>query len=510
MKDRIKTVFKYISVYVVTAAALTGLLVLAALIPRSSIENNVRKSAEYLGNRDVYEIKVKGNNASWIDRYADSILIGIAYQYDNEKPLESVMWSAYYCDFTVDENINLLTAVRENKEANKQYMRYWHGSNVVVRTLHLFLSIKGIYILNAILLAILLGVLIYLLVRNKAYIPAVGLVAGLVATSSWFVPLSLEYTWTFYIMLVMSIIMVVRETGGTIRNDNRKANKDGSNSGNNKDNHRYVNGGKNLGTAFMICGMVTCFMDFLTTEILTLLVPLLIVLYFRRTSTLQQSTEYSRSEGSSKSSAGRHKTTDASGKRSKDSGSTDGSDNGSFGWRKAAVPVLTWGIGYAGMWLTKWLMAAAVLGRDVTPYVKENLKERFGGKLSFDLGLWDYLKGAVTRNFRILLPWSFGGFGIVAVLLICFAAVYLCYVYRKESIRGKYILMCAVIAVIPCVRYLILHNHSFLHYFFTFRSQIALIMAAVLIVGEIIDFDDLLQRSGRKKRTAGKKKTGRR
>ena len=191
MKDRIKTVFKYISVYVVTAAVLTGLLVLAALIPRSSIENNVRKSAEYLGNRDVYEIKVKGNNASWIDRYADSILIGIAYQYDNEKPLESVMWSAYYCDFTVDENINLLTAVRENKEANKQYMRYWHGSNVVVRTLHLFLSIKGIYILNAILLAILLGVLIYLLVRNKAYIPAVGLVAGLVATSSC----SFLYRW---------------------------------------------------------------------------------------------------------------------------------------------------------------------------------------------------------------------------------------------------------------------------------------------------------------------------
>ena len=495
VKKTLQCIGKYVLSYLIIAICLTGLLVLAALIPRSSIENNVRKSAEYLGNRDVYEIKVKGNNASWIDRYADSILIGIAYQYDNEKPLESVMWSAYYCDFTVDENINLLTAVRENKEANKQYMRYWHGSNVVVRTLHLFLSIKGIYILNAILLAILLGVLIYLLVRNKAYIPAVGLVAGLVATSSWFVPLSLEYTWTFYIMLVMSIIMVVRETGGTIRNDNRKANKDGSNSGNNKDNHRYVNGGKNLGTAFMICGMVTCFMDFLTTEILTLLVPLLIVLYFRRSSTERQGERYTGNVRSLKGSTG---------------GFDDKADNGVFGWKKAAVPVLTWGIGYAGMWLTKWLMAAAVLGRDVTPYVKENLKERFGGKLSFDLGLWDYLKGAVTRNFRILLPWSFGGFGIVAVLLICFAAVYLCYVYRKESIRGKYILMCAVIAVIPCVRYLILHNHSFLHYFFTFRSQIALIMAVVLIVGEIIDFDDLLQRSGRKKRTAGKKKTGRR
>lgn len=440
MREKIVSILKYIAVYLIAAAVMTGLLVGVALIPQSSIRGNVKKSAEVFRSSELFEKKVSELEISIIDRYADSILVGIAYQYDSSDPLRSVLWAAYYCDKYQNEDDNLYQAVTEGLDANQQYMRYWHGSNVIVRPLLTIFSIKGIYIFNGIFLAALLGILIFLLVRAKAYIPAAGLAAGLVATASWFVPFSLEYTWVFYIMLVASIIVVVREGKGC---------------------------GRPLGLLFMVTGMVTCFMDFLTAELLTLLVPLMIVMWFRR-----RNDKYEK----------RHITEP---------------DNRVFGWKRMAGLITAWGIGYAGMWITKWVMAGIVLGKNMTPYVKENLEERIGGNLG--IGLWDYLKGALDRNIRVLIPWGFGTGGFFATFLIVLAVFYLCYVYKKDRVRRGCILIYAVIAVIPFIRFIVLHNHSYLHFFFTCRELIITIMAIVMIMGEMIDWR-ALRREHKKKR----------
>ena len=115
MRKVMKDAFKYISAYIITAAVLVGLLVAVALIPRSSIRENMRRSAELLCRNDVFMRMPGGLEAGKIDRYADSILLGIAYSYDIEKPLESVMWSAYYNKEFTDENFNLLEAVKDRK-----------------------------------------------------------------------------------------------------------------------------------------------------------------------------------------------------------------------------------------------------------------------------------------------------------------------------------------------------------------------------------------------------------
>lgn len=430
MKNILKNTVKYISVYLVTAAVLLGLLVAAALIPQSSIRKNMGRSAEFLCENELF-VKGAGElDGGKLDRYADAVLLGIAYQYDSNKPLESVMWSAYYNDKTMNANENLRDAVSEGKEANQQYLRYWHGSNVIVRPLHTVLSLKGIYILNAVLLGALAGVLFYLLKKEKAYILIAGLAVGFALTMVWMVPFSLEYTWNFYIMFVMSIIMVLRERKG------RKL---------------------PLGIPFMLCGMITCFMDFLTTELLTLFVPLLIVMWFRW----------------------RNPET--------------------FGWKKLVPPVVSWGAGYACMWFTKWITASIVLGESVIPYVKENLEERISGYVGLEK--WDFLKGALTKNITALLPWNFGGFGVFIGFVMILAVLYLCYVYKKKTVRKTVIFIYAAIAVIPFVRYLVLHNHAYLHYFFTFRTLIVTVLAVTLIMGEMIDWR-LLKHENKKKRRA--------
>lgn len=134
----VKSSIRYIVTFFLMTILLTGLLVLAAFIPQNAIRGNVRESAEYLCEGELFGTVVDGVKGSEIDRYADSILLAIAYQYDADHPLSSVMWSSYYYTPYENENENLLHAVTEGKKANRQYLRYWHGSNTIVRPLLVF------------------------------------------------------------------------------------------------------------------------------------------------------------------------------------------------------------------------------------------------------------------------------------------------------------------------------------------------------------------------------------
>ena len=103
-------VLKYIAVFITTVAAAAALLVAAALIPRDASRNNMTESAEFLRDGELFGEKIKGVDGSKIDRYADSILLGIAYQYDSGHPLEAVMKSVYYYSEYQIENVNLYDA----------------------------------------------------------------------------------------------------------------------------------------------------------------------------------------------------------------------------------------------------------------------------------------------------------------------------------------------------------------------------------------------------------------
>ena len=417
----VKNCIRYIVTFLFVVILLTGLLVLVALIPQNAIRGNVRESAEYLCEGELFGMAVDGVKGSEIDRYADSILLAIAYQYDASQPLKSVMWSSYYYTPYENENENLLHAVTEGKKANRQYLRYWHGSNTVVRPLLVFFSLKQIYRVNGIILAALGLFLMTLLVKNKAYGPAIGVLAGLIMTSSWFVPLSLEYTFTCLLMLVISIVGVKLTLQG-------------------KEKH--------LGILFMVGGMVCAYMDFLTTETLSLTVPLLLVLwvFFHKNSQVSRTQVL----------------------------------------KEASKITIAWGFGYVGMWVMKWVMASLILGENVMPYVTGHIGERLYGDIG--VGLLTYIRGAITRNIGCLFPLEYGEIGVLFSIFLVLFAFYTGYVYHGKHICGWHILMYMLPGLVPYIRYLVLHNHSYLHCFFTYRAQMATVLAIVLIVEEVVDW----------------------
>lgn len=437
MKQYIKKVFLYAVFFLTAFCLMFGFLILSAKVKKESIQDNFEKSAEFLCREKVFFYVENEIEPSCIDWYADSILLNIAYNFEPDNVLKSVMWSSYYHDRTKEENKNLYSTVNEGLKKNKQYLRYWHGSAGIIRILHIFTDINTIYIIHGIILLILTGILFVLLIHLKCIFEAIAIVLSMIAVSIWYVPFSLEYTWVFICMFTCSIISIVLV----------RKKKDGY-----------------LGIMFMISGMVTIFLDFLTTETLTFTIPMLLVLVLKK-----------HGYGDDKC--------------------IKGIKNGIAYTGKMLI---SWGIGYIGMWISKWMAASLILGENVMPYVTEHIEERLAGEIG-SISLAEYLWMAFTRNINSLFPLDYGTGGFIIAGIILLGAAYFCFVYKKNKIEWKYIILFLVIGVIPIVRFLVMRNHSVLHYFFVHRALAGSVFAVLLSAGCIIDFEKMKKTRRRKK-----------
>ena len=450
MKKYILKALIYIGIFIAAYALMLGFLVLSAGIKTESIQEKMEESADYLCEDIVFPyMESEDVKPSCIDRYADSILLNIAYNFEPENRLESVMESSYFYLFYQNENDNLRDAVYKGQEKNQQYLRYWHGSAGVMRVLHTFLNIKQIYIWHGVLFVILFAVLVFLLVRLHCTLYAVLFGLSLVAVSFWYVPFSLEYTWSFLCMFVFSIAAVIMTGKG-------------------KDT--------NIGILFMLSGMVTIFLDFLTTETVSLMIPLMLTLILRR----------KRAYGELTASV-----TDKSGKQTK---KADRNNLSQYNIKTETLyslkAAILWGIGYVGMWVMKWTTASIVMGENVMPYVTEHIEERMSGTLG-DISIFGYLWLSVKRNVTCVFPLDYGLTGAIIAGVLFVVMLYFVYVYHKKKIDWRFILLILILGLVPYVRILVMRNHSVLHYFFVYRALMISVFAFMVSAGEMMDFKKL-------------------
>ena len=409
-----KHIGKMALVFLLTVCVLTGLLAASAYIPRSAIEHQMRSSAEFLSRGELFAPVIEDVNSSRIDRYADAILLGIVWQTDRNDALHSVIEARYYNNPRQDETISLLDAVEQDLPANQQYLRYWHGSTVPVRLLMTILTLPQIYLWHGILLAALAIALEIRLLRRKAYVPAAGFGVGLIGVGCWFIPLSLEYTWVFLILFAQLHLVLLPS---------------------------FPKDWGRRGLFFLISGMVTNYFDFLTCETLTLLLPLLLLLWLDR-------------------------------KRE------------APGVKALLKIILAWAVGYGGMYLAKWALAGLVMGENPLPYVTGHVGERLVGSVA-NMNLFQEALGALSRNVQYLFPMDYGHIGGLLGAGLVILAAYVGYVHHRKGFSKRQVLLYAALGLVPYVRFLALINHSYLHGFFTYRAQLATLFALVLILGEL-------------------------
>lgn len=421
-----KIILKYILIFITILLIAFGLLGATAKIPKQAIMEKMQESVSFFKESAGMDEIQKRREYTGLHYYADSILMNIIYCIDSEKPVESVMWARYYETVKADVNNDFIKVVEKDKEPNQQYIRYWHGSMVILRPLLVFFNFEQILLINKITMWILAIILLVILFKKSKTL-AVAYIISMVMIAFPIVPMCLEYTWTFYIMLIASILAILIEKKGD----------------------------KHFLALIFITGMLTCYFDFLTTEIITLFVPLVLVLYIR-----------------------------------KKEGRISSFKEGFLLLIKATV---LWGIAYIGMWLAKWLLTSFIFHVNVIQYVKDNAMLRINGLQGLTSYQEMYL-GAIFKNWHNLYPINIvkrnshliiGVVVFVAIILVSF---------DWKNIKKKWMApILLIMALAPYARYLILANHSYRHAFFTFRNQMITVICIVLIFAECLNYKMLFK-----------------
>ncbi len=429
MKNIAKQVLGCIVCWAAVLAVCFGLLCAAAAVPNDSIKDNLNKSAQKLAADDPHGKTAGELYHSVQDNYADAILLGIAANMDSDDVFTSVLDTNYYDD-GYGAAVGIL-ATTDGKEANTDYTRYWHGSLVLVRPSLMFTDISGIRIIGAVIIIILLLGNAALLIWKKHIAACVILLVSAVLVQFWFVFTTIEYMAAFIVMLAVLPLYV-----------------------------KFAGNAKALTIISAGVGTLTAFADFLTTETLTILVPLAMAFFITAEKGEKPDT------------------------------------------KKALITVArclaAWGACYLLTFGAKWLLASAVLGRDVSDIAFSAAAERFSGTGDLGLSAFELFFSALGSNFTMLTPcgdktsavWALGWIALFAAVCIFI----LRFDTRKLSAPKAAMI---TIAALPVVRICVLMNHSYLHNFFTYRALMASIMALLGLVW---------YRIGGNKKTAVKKK----
>lgn len=180
---------------------------------------------------------------------------------------------------------------------------------------------------------------------------------------------------------------------------------------------------------FLILGMITSYADFLTCPILTLGMPMIVLVILNKND-----------------------------------------------WKKDIKDIIIlsiiWGIGYLGMWASKWIISSILLREDLISNALSKILERTADKnIHGTFTKLDVLK----RNLEMIIT-------VPNVLMIIFNYIYITYKSIKAKIwnkRKQYlkIIPFCIIAVMPFAWYILASNHSMIHYWFTYRSLAVAILA---------------------------------
>ena len=404
----------YITVFFVLLLFLYLLLVLFATIPNAAILNQMWESASYISNENPYVFSDDGRFRNITDNLADQMWLNIGWHMGTGNPFLSALDTRYYDGQEYGPPIGLYLSVTRGYAANTDYTRYWHGTAGLMRFFHLFTDIHGIKWIGMCWLVFLVVKTLRVLVNRGCWDLGLCLLASLFGVQIWNLRLSVEYLPCFLICFGLCPAFLKWERKGNF----------------------YVN------ILAIVSGTLTAFFDFLTTETVSILIPLILVVFVRSRERRLESP-----------------------------------------WKLMRMLYqcgMCWAMAYAGTFVVKWSAVSLATGENHFLAAMSSAGERIGGVVSdSQLKKAPGMLRAIGANFSVL----FEGTSrteyrqvvvhlMVIVLLI--VLVYRLYRVRQRLHPGTMFLLS--LGSLVFVRYGILANHSYLHAFFTYRAMASTIL----------------------------------
>jgi len=410
-------IVKYTAVFAGALFLLWMLLFMSASIPNESIRKNMEQSALSYKERGAYEFTKDYRLNSVADHYADSIWLNVAWNMGEGNPLLSSIQTDYYDGDELGENAGLYRTVAEGVAPNTDYTRYWHGTAMFIRFLHLFTDVEGVKIIGFCTFLILLILSMFLLAKKKHWDLAVILAVSLAAVQIWNIRLSVEYQPAFILAFILIPLYLIFEQ----RSDEW------------------------LAVISVIGGTSVAFFDFLTTETVTILLPLMLVVAVR-----------------------------VKENRLKDT-------------NKALILLIKccvcWACAYVGAFVTKWLVAGIVTESDVLSLALSSVAERMGSNVELYIDQPDSIFSSIAANLSMLFGSEIRvqtGKTIVGILIFALILLSCWYLFRGKEKKGIPSIMLIGLGLTVLVRYLLLNNHSYLHCMFTYRALASTVFALIM------------------------------
>ena len=406
-------------VFMITLLSLWLLLFLSALIPNEALRSNMVQSALTYQSRKPYEVTKENQLNSIADHYADTIWLNVAWNLGNGDPLTSTLRTNYYDGGEQGENIGLYQSVVEGMASNTDYTRYWHGTVIFIRLLHLFTDVEGVKLIGFVSLLLLILLTAVVLIKKRHWDLALWLLLSLTAVRAWNLRLSLEYQPAFLVAFGLMPLLLLLE----------------------RKNDRY------LLMLSVISGTAVSFFDFLTTETVTILLPLALVVAVRA------------------------------------------KENRLGTFRENLLLLIKcgicWGLSYAGAFVVKWTAATLVTGTNAFAIALTSVAERFGSGVGNFGEPPDSFLSAPLANLNMLFGGpariNYGqiGMGCGLFLLMLLSMWYLLRGKKKQPHAAALLLFLGSLVLVRC---LVLNNHSYLHCFFTHRALVTLVFSLLTSV----------------------------
>ena len=303
-----------------------------------------------------------------------------------------------------------------------QYPRYWHGYQVLLRPLTVIFQVQELRYLGMLTFHLLFFWSAWLMAKKTKPLYAMFYVLTVASGYVVFLPVCFQFLTTFLVLFVSLIVFLRRY-----------------------DKNKPLPAVKWM-LYFFVVGMVENFFDFLTYPILTLGIPLVLLLWLRV-----------RDE------------------------QADFRSNFWFMFKAS----LSWFFGYALTWISKWLLSAAILGVRYFWRTMSVVQYRLEGSEEEPL---DRI-GTIQRNLKAWLNVQDGGvisWSKIALLILIVAVVLIIWRKLKDwKAVGAY-LPILFVAAYPYIWYLVMSNHSQIHYWYTYRAQLVALFAGLVFLAAIL------------------------
>lgn len=270
----LKQLLSYTGIFFACIASYLILLILVNFIPTNWISHNLQKSSETLIQEDEKQIIPLPHKTEILFNYSDVIMLNLVASVDSQHPFAASLLSRK--SYIPGQEQMIDTTPTVSIPANEQYLepdknclirefygmmhgdtlassseyaRYWHGYQVLLRPLLLFLDLHGIRIFLLVCMMVLFLTFCILAGKRLGIFTALAFALGLLSVSIFTLTRSINESLLFLFTLASMIFLLCRYTKG-----------------------------KKVGIFFFITGSLINFFDLLTSPIIGCLLPLTLLL----------------------------------------------------------------------------------------------------------------------------------------------------------------------------------------------------------------------------------------